>query len=293
MTVNKVAVLGLGLMGAGMARKLVEAGLEVAVWNRNPAKSEPLGQAGARVAATPADAARGADLVVAMLANDDASREVWLGPDGALGAMEPGSIAVEASTLTHDWIVELASEATARDVSLLDAPVTGSRQQAEEGALRFLVGGDADVVGRARPVLTAMGSGGIEHLGPTGSGALVKLANNYLCGVQVASLAEAIVMLERNGLDIERAVEVLLSGAPASPMVKLLSRRMLDRAYAPNFFVPLMAKDLGYAERMLGDAAIESELAAAARRRFEASADAGHAEADIAAVIKPLRDQAT
>ena len=176
-----------------------------------------------------------------------ASNENPLGPSPkALEAMRQDAIAIESSTLTTEWIKDLAAAARARGVAFLDAPVTGSKAQASTGALTFLVGGEAEVVERARPVLAAMGSN-ITHLGPNGSGSLLKLINNFLCGVQAATLAEAIAMIERSGLDVRQAVAVLGGGAPGSPLVKMLSQRMLDRAYEPNFLVPLMAKDLAYA----------------------------------------------
>ena len=152
----KVAVLGLGIMGAGMARQLVAKGFDVTVWNRDAAKTAALASAGARVAGTPAAAAAGADLVLAMLANDDASRSVWLGREGALAAMRTKTVAIESSTLTVDWIRELAAAANARGVEFLDAPVTGSKAQAESGALSFLVGGSTEVLERVRPALAAM-----------------------------------------------------------------------------------------------------------------------------------------
>ena len=134
----------------------------------------------------------------------------------------------------------------------------------------------------------AMGSA-VEHLGPIGSGALVKLVNNFLCGVQVASLAEAVALLEGHGLDIEQAMAVILSGAPASPIVKTMARRMLDQSYDPHFLVPLMAKDLDYSGRLLAAAGIGSDIASAARRRFLDAAHDGQQDRDISAVIEPLR----
>ncbi|HWN46708.1 MAG TPA: NAD(P)-dependent oxidoreductase, partial [Steroidobacteraceae bacterium] len=166
----KVSMLGLGIMGAGMAGQIVAKGFEVSVWNRNPAKCTQLGNLGARVAASPADAARGADLVFAMLADDDASRGVWLGAEGALAAMRRDTIAIESSTLTIEWVRELAAAASSRGIGFLDAPVTGSKAQAESGMLAFLVGGPAELLERARPALAAMSSS-IAHLGPSGSGA--------------------------------------------------------------------------------------------------------------------------
>ena len=288
MTNKKIAVLGLGLMGGGMARQLLAAGFDVTVWNRSADKATALGQAGARIAATPADAAMGADIVVAMLADDDVSRNVWTGEDGALAAMAPGAIAIESSTLTGDWVFDLARQAAAQGVGFLEAPVTGSRDQAAQGTLRFLVGGEAGSIATARPAFDAMGSA-LVHLGPVGSAATVKLANNFLCGVQAASLAEAIALFEKHGLDVEQAVSILFDGAPASPMVKGVGRRMLDRDYAPHFLVPLMAKDLGYAAQALSDVGIRPSIAQAARQRFLDADGAGEGQRDIAAIVEPLR----
>jgi 3-hydroxyisobutyrate dehydrogenase len=288
MTSMKVAVLGLGIMGSGMARQLLAAGFEVAVWNRSAEKAAPLGEAGARVAATPADAATDAAVVVAMLADDSVSRAVWTGEDGAFAAMADGVIAIDSSTLTGGWVTQLAALAEARGIRFLEAPVTGSRDQAAQGALRFLVGGEGETLAAARPAFEAMGSA-VVHLGPVGSGATVKLANNFLCGVQAASVAEAIALFEKQGLDVEQAMSILSDGAPASPLLKAVSRRMLDRSYDPHFLVPLMAKDLGYASKALAEVGIISAIAAAARQRFVDADDAGHSYEDIASIVEPLR----
>lgn len=287
----KVAVLGLGIMGSGMARQLVEHGFDVTVWNRDADKARALATAGAQVAVSPAQAAQDADVVVAMLANDEASRTVWLGEDGALAAMSSASVAIEASTLTIDWVRALAAEAATRGVAFLDAPVTGSKSNAANGSLTFLAGGDTHALQVALPVLEAMSSG-IVHLGPSGSGALLKLINNFLCGVQVASLAEAIAMIEASGLDVARSVGVLGAGAPGSPLVRAVSERMLERAYEPNFLVPLMAKDLEYALAAFADQGIDLKTASAARSRFMEADRAGFSDRDIAAIVEPLRSAA-
>jgi 3-hydroxyisobutyrate dehydrogenase len=284
----KVAFLGLGIMGAGMAGQLVAKGFAVTVWNRDVAKAAPLAAAGARVAVTPAAAASDADVVLAMLANDEASRSVWLGEQGALASMRQDAIAIESSTLTVDWVRELAVAAQARGLGSLDAPVTGSKAQAHSGALSFLVGGPVELLERVRPLLAAMGAN-IAHVGPGGSGALLKLINNFMCGVQVASLAEAIAMAERSGLDARQAAAILANGSPGSPLVKAVAQRMLDRAYAPNFFIPLMAKDLSYASEVFAQAGIELKSAAAARERFVAADRAGLSDQDIAAIVELLR----
>lgn len=285
----KTAFLGLGIMGAGMAARLIGAGFEVAVWNRSVEKAEPLRVLGAHIAASPAEAASGAQIVVAMLADDTVSRQVWAGLEGALTTMAPGSVAVDSSTLTGPWVRELATLAAARGVAFLEAPVTGSRDQAAQGTLRFLLGGEEAAIAAACPALEAMGSA-MVHLGPVGSAATVKLANNFLCGVQAAALAEALALLEKSGLDMEQAFPILAEGAPGSPLVKAVGRRMLERAYTPHFFVPLMAKDLAYAQGALNEAGITSAIAVAARQRFLDAEEAGQGQRDIAAIIETMRE---
>lgn len=285
---KRIAFLGLGIMGAPMARRLLDHGLHVTVWNRNAARAAPLVDAGARLAESPAQAASNAEAVIAMLSDVDASRTVWLGPAGALAAMQRGTLAIDSSTLTVEWMRELGAAAAARGIGFLDAPVTGSKKQAEEGALNFLVGGAAQDVERARSLFSAMGRGQV-HVGPAGSGAMLKLINNFMCGVQVASLAEAIAMAERSGIDAKLAGDVLAAGSPGSPLVKMVVPRMVARDYTPNFLVPLMVKDLTYVIDTFRNAGIELADARAARERFQAAADAGYEHQDIASVVEVFR----
>ncbi len=285
---KRIAFLGLGIMGAPMARRLLDHGLHVTVWNRNAARAAPLVDAGARLAESPAQAASNAEAVIAMLSDVDASRTVWLGPAGALAAMQRGTLAIDSSTLTVEWMRELGAAAAARGIGFLDAPVTGSKKQAEEGALNFLVGGAAQDVERARSLFSAMGRGQV-HVGPAGSGAMLKLINNFMCGVQVASLAEAIAMAERSGIDAKLAGDVLAAGSPGSPLVKMVVPRMVARDYTPNFLVPLMVKDLTYVIDTFRNAGIELADARAARGRSQAAADAGYEHQDIASVVEVFR----
>jgi len=285
---KRIAFLGLGLMGAAMARRLLDHGFDLTVWNRTGRRADALVSAGARLAATPTDAARGSDAVIAMLADDEASRAVWLGEAAALPAMEPGSLAMDSGTLTVEWVRELGAQAVARGVAFLDAPVTGSKPQAEQGTLNFLVGGDAATVERAGPLFKAMGRGQV-HVGPAGSGALLKLINNFMCGVQLASLGEAMAMAQRSGLDLRRTADVLAAGSPGSPIVKMVVERMVARDYTPNFLVPLMVKDLTYVMETFAAEGIELADARAARERFIEAAAAGYQGQDVAAVVEPLR----
>ena len=286
---KKVAVLGLGTMGSGMAQNLLKAGHAVTVYNRTPAKAETLRAAGARVAATPAEAVRDAEFVIAMLADDQASRSVWLGNDGALQAAGPGTVLIDSSTVSPAWVSELAAAAKQRGLEFLDAPVTGSRLQAAAGQLSFLVGGSDGGVADATPVLQAM-SKEIVHVGPVGSGAKLKLINNFLCGVQIASLAEGLTWIERSGLKREKALAVLKAGAPGSPLLGAISARMESKNYEVNFLLRLMAKDLSYAEAEAAHEGAELSTAHVARALFDKAIAAGYGEADMSSVIEPLRN---
>jgi 3-hydroxyisobutyrate dehydrogenase len=284
-----VALLGLGTMGSGMATNLLKAGFPLTVYNRTAAKAEPFAQQGARIATTPADAVKGAQVIVSMMSDDKGSREAWTGDNGALAAAEPGTVLVEASTLSPVWVAELGALAAAKSLELLDAPVTGSRPQAEAAQLIFLVGGSAEALTKATPALQAM-SKDIVHLGPLGSGAKMKLLNNFLCGVQVASLAEGIAWLERSGLDRDKALGILKNGAPGSPLLAGISARMTSQDYNVNFLLKLMAKDLDYARAAAAETGIDLTTAANARSLFEKAITAGYAEKDMSSVVEPLRN---
>lgn len=282
---TSVAFLGLGIMGTGMATRLLGRGFDVTVFNRSPQKAVALRSLGAEVAYTPREAAKYATCIISMLADDDAARAVWLGADGALAGAKAGAVLVESSTATVDWVKELAAAAAGRQLEFLDAPVTGSKSHAASGELTFLVGGADSALSKVRPILSAM-SKEIMHLGPVGSGALMKLINNFVCGVQAVALAEAIAAIERSSLDRQKAVGVLTGGAPGSPLVKMISARMMAHNYEPNFMMKLIAKDIRYAQRQIGD----TEVGAAALHTFERAIQAGHGDQDFASVVELLRD---
>ncbi|HEX5689775.1 MAG TPA: NAD(P)-binding domain-containing protein, partial [Roseiflexaceae bacterium] len=151
----KVALLGLGTMGAGMADNLLKAGFPLAVYNRTRAKAAPLAAKGARVADTPREAANGADIVIGMVGDDVASRAIWLGEDGALAGAPEGAVMVECSTLSLEWVRQLAAQVAARGMAFLDSPVAGSKDAAEAGQLKLMVGGESAALERARPALEA------------------------------------------------------------------------------------------------------------------------------------------
>jgi 3-hydroxyisobutyrate dehydrogenase len=287
----QIAFFGLGLMGSGMARRLLGAGFPLTVFNRNRDKATAFAKDGARIAESPRDAATAADVIVSMVADDNASRAMWLGDNGALAGVKPGAALIESSTITPDWVTELAESARARGCELIDAPVTGSKNQAAAGELNFLVGGSPAALEKARPVLSAM-SRSITHLGATGSGALLKLLNNFLCGVQAASYAEAMVLIERSGLDRAKALEILLGGAPGSGLGKTVTPRMAARDYTPNFLLKLMAKDLGYAMKEGERHSVPMKTAGCALEIFKQAIAGGDSDRDFSAVVETIRSAA-
>jgi 3-hydroxyisobutyrate dehydrogenase len=288
---TNIALLGLGLMGSGMAGRLLDAGYPLRIWNRTPGKTQALVDRGAMVAKSPRDAAAGAAVVISMLADVPVCRDMWLGRGEALVDIAPGTILVESSTVTVEWIDELNRAAKEHGCELVDAPVTGSKPQAAAGQLLFLAGGSNAALDKITPILKAMGRD-VVHVGPVGSGARLKLINNFLSGSQAAALAEALSLIERSGLDREKALGVLTEGAPGSPLVKLLSGRMTARQYEPNFLLRLMTKDLRYVVTEAENHALDLDMGRAALRVFEHAIAAGQGEEDMSAVVEQFRIQA-
>jgi 3-hydroxyisobutyrate dehydrogenase len=288
MSKPNIAFFGLGLMGSGMARRLLAAGFPVAVFNRNRDKAVTLTGDGAKVALNPREAAVGAEFIVSMVADDNASRSMWLGAQGALAGVAPGTSLIEASTLTVEWVKELAAAASAKGCELLDAPVTGSKSHAASGELNFLVGGSVEALEMARPVLAAM-SRNVIHFGPTGSGALLKLINNFLCAVQAASVAEALTLIERSSLDRDKVVEFLINAAPGSPVFKTVVPRMVSGDFTPNFKLDLMVKDLVYSLKEGERHGVKLTSVESALNAFKQAASAGKGAHDFSAVVEPMR----
>jgi len=281
----KVAILGLGIMGFGMARRLLSKDFPLTVYNRDREKCAAFNSEGAFVADTPREAASRSQIIISMVANDEASGEIWLGENGALAGAAEGSLLIESSTLSSNWIRELAARAAERNCSFLDAPVTGTKPHAASGELLFLVGGSDEAVRTAQPVFSVLGRETI-HLGPTGSGTLMKLVNNFICGVQAASLAEGLKLIDAGGLDRAKALSILTSGAPGSGIVKRVAEKVTANEYTPNFMLRWMAKDLSYAVREASERNIPLHTASAALSIFQRAVAEGHGDEDFSAVTK-------
>jgi len=244
---QRVAFIGLGRMGHGMAGRYLDAGFKVAVWNRSKPKAEDLIARGARWASSPEDAAIDADAVVTMVADDEASRSVWLGKTGAAAAMKAGTLAIECSTVSHAHVHELSRKLRDRGLIYIDCPVTGLPEAAASGKLTLLVGADAADLERARPYLVPLATT-IRHFGAVGTGTVFKLINNLLGAVQIASLAEGVAIAEQAGLDMKLVAEALATGAVASPQVIRHSKRMIARDFSgASFTAALRRKDAAYA----------------------------------------------
>ena len=282
----KVTVLAMGAMGSRMAAVLLAAGHQVTVWNRSGSRTQPLAAVGAKVANTPAAAAAGAEFVISMVRDDEASRQVWLADEtGALAGMAEGAIAIESSTLTLGWVKELAQQSSARGISLVDAPVAGSRPQAEAGKLIYFVGGTKADFAKVEPLLSVMG-GAVHHAGALGSGAAIKLAVNGLFGVQVAAIAELLGFLQGCGLDGAAAMEIIGATPVCSPAVKGAAGAMLAGKFAPLFPIDLVEKDCGYVATVAKAIGVNVPVVGETQEVFREAIAQGYGNENITAIAR-------
>ena len=240
----RVGFVGLGIMGKPMALNLVRAGHAVAVFSRSPGPVDEVLAAGAIAAADLADVATGRDVVITMILDSPDVEAVVLGPGGILESADPGTLIVDMSTVKPETARKVAAAAADRGCAALDAPVSGGDVGAREGTLSIMVGGEAADVERARPVLEALGTT-IEHVGPAGAGQTVKAANQLIIAGTLAVLAEAVVLLEACGVDLEVALRVLGGGMAQSRILERKGPAMITRRFEPGFRVDLHHKDLG------------------------------------------------
>jgi 3-hydroxyisobutyrate dehydrogenase len=280
---QRIALLGLGIMGSRMAANWLAKGFAVTVYNRTSSRATPLAELGASVAASPRAAARGAHIVFAMVADDEASRQVWLGDDGALASLTEGAIVIESSTLSLDWIHDLASRAKAMGADFLDAPVGGSKAVAQDGKLALFVGGDAAVLERARPALESI-SGKINHLGDIGAGATWKLLNNIMVATHVAVLAEVLVLARKAGIDLAQAADLIKNSA--SPIMLAKLPRMIEHRFGDrDMALKHIAKDVAYAIALAERLGSKLDMVPAAAAAYGRSVARGDGELDFAAVV--------
>ncbi|WP_437223703.1 NAD(P)-dependent oxidoreductase [Planctomicrobium sp. SH661] len=287
---TRVGVVGIGLMGHGMAGSLLNAGFSVGVYNRNPEKCLPLQQRGAAVFETPAQLAEMSDFVIVMLSDDAAVGQVCSGDQGLLAGGRSGLIVMNSSTVLPATNQKLAARFAEREITLLDAPVTGSRPQAESGQLYFLVGGPESAFQAALPLFAAMGKGQI-HLGPVGSGACAKLGNNLMGFINLCGIAEALELTSRFGLDPARFLEAVSHSGGRSAFSEGKGPKILREDWSPDFALQLAAKDLRLARTLADELQQQSPILHQAEEVF-ARASNMYGDRDVCSLVEWYRRSA-
>jgi 2-hydroxy-3-oxopropionate reductase len=286
-----VGFLGLGVMGAPMARNLLAADYEVVAWNRSPEPLAELAAAGARAGDGPAAVAAEVDVLITILKDDAVVREVLGGPDGAIAAARPGSLVIDMSTVSPALARELAEEAAARGVGFLDAPVSGGDVGARDGTLSIMVGGEPADVERARPVFEVLGSR-LTHVGAAGAGQIAKACNQVLVAVIFGGLAEALVLGSKLGGDPAAILDAIGGGMAGNRIMEVRRDNFLQHDFAPGFKVDLHHKDLEIALGAGGEVNAPLPLTAEVQQMFRQLRAAGFGEEDDSALLRVAEQRA-
>lgn len=282
---RKIAFLGTGLMGAPMARRLLGAGFPVTVWNRDPQKAEALAKDGATVAATAAEAVKEADVVFTMLSDGKAVGAV-LFESGAAGALKPGAVVVDTSSIAPPIARAHAERLAALGVSHVDCPVSGGTVGAEAGTLALMAGGDAGVIAGLADVLAPLGR--VTHVGPAGAGQVCKLANQQIVAITIGAVAEAMMLVEAGGADRGKFREAIRGGFAESRILELHGQRMVERTFQPGGPSRLQLKDLDAVAAMAESLSLTLPLTEEVRGEFSAFVAGGHGETDHSGLLLHL-----
>jgi 3-hydroxyisobutyrate dehydrogenase len=284
-----IGFAGMGGMGSRMAARLLEHGYPVHVYNRDPKKTEPLTRRGAVAALTPRDLAADCNVLMLSLADDSALESALLGPDGALDAAPAGRIIIDLSTVYPSTSRSIFDKARAKGISFLDAPVSGTLPQVEQGALLIMVGGEKRMFDECLPLLNVLGKS-VIYMGESGSGATMKLIINTLLGISLEALAEAVALGERAGLPKEKMLDLLSQTTAVSPSQKAKIENVRRDEYPPFFPLRLMQKDFGLILRQAAELGVPMPAAAAAQQMAIAAMTAGYAEADFGAIVRFMEE---
>jgi len=285
---SKIAFLGLGMMGTQMARRLIEAGNDVTVWNRTAQRATPLAAVGAEVAATPSAAANGAEFVITMLARPEAVEDVLFGAEGIATALEPGQVWIDMSTIGPDEFTSAAARLP-DGVIAVDAPVRGSVPEASAGRLQIYVGASDQVFQRVRPLLSPLGQP--RHVGPPGAGAATKLVVNLSLVASMVTLGEATVLADVLGLDRSTTLDVL-ADSPIGAIVRAKGANLQASEYPPSFKLELATKDMMLVDRSLQEAGVQLPATEAACQWMEAALADGRGDQDFSAVADTIAGHA-
>lgn len=240
---ESIGFIGLGIMGQGMAHNLLRAGFPLRVWNRTAARTEPLIAAGATAASSPADVAAHSDITLICVSDTPDVEQVVLGEKGVIEGVRPGSLVIDCSTISPSATRTIAARLAGKGAAMLDAPVSGGSEGAANGTLSIMVGGDPADFQRALPVFQAMGKT-ITHVGPNGSGQMVKLVNQILVVVNMQAVSEALLFAQAGGLDLEKTLAAVTGGAAGSWMLANRGPQVIARDFRPGFTIDLQEKDI-------------------------------------------------
>jgi 3-hydroxyisobutyrate dehydrogenase-like beta-hydroxyacid dehydrogenase len=286
---KQIGLIGLGLMGRPMGMNLLKAGYPLTVWNRTPARADELVAAGAKLAKSPREVAASCDFLLTMVSDPPAIESVLWGANGkdsgALAGLKSGSIYIDSSTVSPALARRIAAACAERGVRFLDAPVTGGDWGAKKGELVFMIGGDAETLKEAEPILNVMGKK-LFHLGPHGAGQTIKLAMNLILALQVDALAEALALVTRAGIQGEKLIEVMQSSMARSGVLDVKAPNLLKGEYVPSFPLRLMHKDLGLALDLANQLGVALPATAAARETYNYVKGAAKEDLDYSAVMK-------
>lgn len=284
---QRVGFIGLGLMGKPMAHNILKAGFPLTVHNRSRAKVDELANAGATPAEGPAEVARNSDVIITCLPGPADVRSIYLDDDGVLAESEPGSVLIEMSTVDVETHKDIAAAAGERGVDYLDAPISGGTAGAESGTLSIMIGGDAQVLERVRPVLDAMGEN-IYHCGPLGAGAVVKLANNLMVAINAQGVYEGMVLGVKAGVDPAILYEVVANSSGSSQILKAHVPSILERDFDPGFAIDLMLKDVRLAMDLGDSVGVRMLSTSLAAQSLQEARDAGLGQLSTQAQVQVL-----
>ena len=279
----RIAFLGLGIMGHAMATNLVKAGHEVATWNRSPGKIVE----GTRAAASPADAAQGAEVVWLCVADTAAVENVLFGPDGVEQSLTEGMIISDSSTISPTATRKFAERVAQKGVQWVDSPMTGSKTGAEAGTLLFIIGGDEQAIEKLKPLYAAMGKK-IFRMGETGKGQSAKLVMNLQIALIYEGFAEALTLAAKLGLDAENLVQLINASMVKSGVIEYKAPFVLRRDFSPNFPLRLMRKDIRLALEAAKEARVKLPGLETVEEVYDVAVEEGHADLDYAATLQLL-----
>jgi 3-hydroxyisobutyrate dehydrogenase-like beta-hydroxyacid dehydrogenase len=289
--IKKIAYLGLGTMGSGMASNLLKAGYQLTVWNRSAEKCKPFARKGARVADTPADAARDVDLVMYILSNDEAVEDVVLGANGILRGIQEGQIAIDMSTVLPETSLRELEAYAKRGVDFLDAPVFGSKQESAEAKLWIMAAGNKAIFEKVKPVLTKLGQT-VHYFGKNGNATAMKLVGNLIVALELEALSEGLVLARKAGLDLSTVMEVVKVADFRSPLLVSNGQNILKRDFSTSFALKLMLKDAGLIEKFAGSLRSPIPGLRVVEKNLKSAVALGFEKENASAVIKALEKEA-